>query len=104
MSAQEQLDKLENMVLSTGGFVKVYNMLNFAGKSLELKQIEDDLGAMIEQVLDLKKELGCTSNLTLTTEPDDRPRYPIPIEIDPTLPETAIRVENPDGSTVILEN
>ena len=68
MSAQERLDKLENMVLSTGGFVKVYNILNFGGKSLELKQVEDDLGAMIEQVLELKKELGCTSNLSMVQE------------------------------------
>jgi hypothetical protein len=65
MEHQERLDKLENMILSAGGTAKVFNLVGFAGSSQELHQIENLLGNMLEQVLALKKELGCTSNLNI---------------------------------------
>lgn len=65
MSNQERLDKLENMILSAGGTAKVFNLLMFHGNSQELIQIDNLLGDMIAEVLELKKELGCTSTLTI---------------------------------------
>ncbi len=64
MSSQEHLDKLENMILSAAGTSKVFNLLMFNGNSAELTQIDTLLGNMLEQVLELKKELGRTSNLS----------------------------------------
>lgn len=65
MSHQERLDKLENLILSAGGNVKVFNLMQFANSSQELQQIENLLGEMIAEVLALKKDLGCTSTLSL---------------------------------------
>lgn len=68
MSNQERLDRLENMILSAAGTSKVFNMMMFNGRSAELIQIDDLLGGMLEQVLQLKKELGCSSALSIAQE------------------------------------
>jgi len=65
MSNQERLDKLENLILSAGGNTKVFNLMGFQGNSQELAQIEYLLGEAIAQVLALKKDLGCTSTLSI---------------------------------------
>jgi hypothetical protein len=65
MSNQDRLDKLENLIVSAGGNVKLFNLMEFGGGSIELQQIENLLGDMIAEVLALKKELGCTSTLSI---------------------------------------
>ncbi len=65
MNHQERLDKLENLILSAGGGVKIFNLMSFQGNSQELTQIEYLLGEALEQVLELKKDLGCTSTLSI---------------------------------------
>ena len=69
MSHQERLDKLENLILSVGGNVRVFNLMEFSGQSIDLQQIEDLLGDVISEVLALKKDLGCTSKLSIV-EPE----------------------------------
>lgn len=66
MSTQERLDVLETLILAAGGNVKVFNLVQFGGVSLELQQIENLLGAMLAHTLELKSELGCTSTLIIT--------------------------------------
>ena len=72
MSNQERLDKLENLVLSAGGTAKLFNLLVFHGNSQELQQIEDLLGEMIAEVLALKKDLVCTSTLSIVEKGETR--------------------------------
>ncbi len=55
MSNQERLEKLQNLILSAGGVVKVFNLMQFDGQSQELLQIEDLLGDMLAEVQELKK-------------------------------------------------
>ena len=69
MSTQERLDKLESLILQAGGNVKVFNLMQFGNSSKSLKQIENLLGDMIAEVLALKKDLGCTSTLSIV-EPE----------------------------------
>lgn len=68
MSAQERLDKIENLILITAGDVRVFNLMNFMGTHSEMQHIENLLGDMLDQVLELKKELGLTSNLSNVEE------------------------------------
>jgi len=68
MPNQERLDKLENLILSVAGTIKVFNIMEYGGGSNELAQVDVLLGDMIEQVLALKKELGCTSALSMVKE------------------------------------
>jgi len=65
MNNQERLDKLENLILSAGGGVKIFNLMQFGGSSQELQQVENLLGEMIAEVIALKKDLGCTSTLSI---------------------------------------
>ncbi len=65
MSNQERLDVLETLLLSAGGILKIFNLMQFGGGSQELQTIENYLGDSLEQVLELKKDLGCTSTLAL---------------------------------------
>ncbi len=55
MSNQERLEKLQNLILSAGGVVKVFNLMQFGNQSQELLQIEDLLGEMLAEVQELKK-------------------------------------------------
>jgi hypothetical protein len=61
MSVQERLDKLENLILSTAGNIKVFNIMKFGGGSNELAQVDILLGDMLEQVFALKEELDLAS-------------------------------------------
>jgi hypothetical protein len=68
MSAQERLDTIEDLILHTAGTVRVFNVVNFRGTHPKVKAIEDLLGDTLQEVLELKKELGLTSNLSIVEE------------------------------------
>ena len=63
MNSQERLDKIENLILSTAGSIRM-NL----GIHPEVQAIENLLGDILDQVLELKKELGCTSTLSIAEE------------------------------------
>lgn len=67
MNTAELLDKLEKEILYVAGDLKIHCLMG-GDPTGALAQNEDHLGEMLKCVLDLKKQLGVPSNLSIVEE------------------------------------